>query len=321
MVFLEFLPLWRAHVPGNTCHGRILVLNAHCAKSSNIFNHYFQELPGWLPGQHVRFSSIFCFHATNQGELAWSQEVLELLESLEAEATRDPAPSAKGCPAVSCGLKMVTMTSAWQITSCIIVQSGSLMLSPTDGKTDLKDVESPFSLFIGLVIPTCADVPHVFFLFYSLFLFHEHNGLPSAPTHTNSWRPTWYRFLANIFKYTSSPGTCWRSWGSHASCEETTTKQLQPLHRCIIGQIVSWHLQNRGQCAGSSHAQAPFEDTHLWSVYDLLFGGRQGHLPASWKFLRKGCIMLYLPRFHLWHSCPCAPWTQRPSASTLPLVA
>lgn len=46
MVFLEFLPLWRAHVPGNTCHGHILVLNAHCAKSSNIFNQCFQELSG-----------------------------------------------------------------------------------------------------------------------------------------------------------------------------------------------------------------------------------------------------------------------------------
>lgn len=68
-----------------------------------------------------------------------------------------------------------------------IVQSGSLMLSPTDGKTDLKDVESPF--FIGLVIPTCADVPHVFFLFYSTSTMGSHQLLripiPDVPHGTS----------------------------------------------------------------------------------------------------------------------------------------
>ena len=142
-----------------------------------------------------------------------------------------------------------------------IVQFGSLMLSPTDGKTDLKDVESPF--FIGLVIPTCADVPHVFFLFYSTSTMGSHQLLripiPDVPHGTG-----FLQIYANILPL---PGTCWRSWGSHASCEETTTKQLQPLHRCIIGQIVGWHLQNPGQCAGSSHAHAIWRHPSMISLW------------------------------------------------------
>lgn len=37
MVFLEFLPLWRAHVPGNTCHGHILGKKRALCK---IIKHY-----------------------------------------------------------------------------------------------------------------------------------------------------------------------------------------------------------------------------------------------------------------------------------------
>ena len=104
--------------------------NAHCAKSSNIIQSLLPGTPRLTSRSTCPiFIDFLCFHATNQGELAWSQEVLELLESLEAEATRDRAPpSAKGCPAVSCGLKMVTMTSAWQITSCNLGLSCSLQL-------------------------------------------------------------------------------------------------------------------------------------------------------------------------------------------------